>query len=111
LNLLDECAEAGSGRLITSTMIMKYHFVLVHGACHGAWEWYKLADRLEAAGHKATALDLAGCGIHPADPNTITTYSQYMQPLTDFVASLPVDEKVPSLAPASPFLSRLCIIL
>ncbi|KAL7240066.1 hypothetical protein ACSBR2_005848 [Camellia fascicularis] len=31
------------------------HFVLVHGACHGAWCWYKLKPLLESHGHKVTA--------------------------------------------------------
>lgn len=38
------------------------HFVLVHGLCHGAWCWYKLAPLLEAAGHRVTAVDLAASG-------------------------------------------------
>jgi pimeloyl-ACP methyl ester carboxylesterase len=37
-------------------------FVLVHGAWHGAWCWYKLIPRLELAGHKVIALDLPGLG-------------------------------------------------
>ncbi|RVW57637.1 Salicylic acid-binding protein 2 [Vitis vinifera] len=38
------------------------HFVLVHGACHGAWCWYKVATLLRSAGHRVTALDLAAAG-------------------------------------------------
>ncbi|GMN75579.1 hypothetical protein TIFTF001_056325, partial [Ficus carica] len=41
------------------------HFVLVHGTCHGAWCWYKVAAQLKSTGHKVTALDLATSGIHP----------------------------------------------
>ena len=37
-------------------------FVLVHGAWHGAWCWYKLLPRLERAGHRVTALDLPAHG-------------------------------------------------
>ena len=36
--------------------------VLVHGAQHGAWCWYKLLPRLVAAGHRVTAVDLPGHG-------------------------------------------------
>jgi pimeloyl-ACP methyl ester carboxylesterase len=38
-------------------------FVLVHGGCHGAWCWYKMIPRLEAAGHRVIAPDLPGHGI------------------------------------------------
>jgi protoheme IX farnesyltransferase len=33
-------------------------FVLVHGACHGAWCWSRLIPELEGLGHRAVALDL-----------------------------------------------------
>jgi pimeloyl-ACP methyl ester carboxylesterase len=39
------------------------HFVLIHGAWHGAWCWYKVLPALEAAGHQATALDLPSGGV------------------------------------------------
>lgn len=35
-------------------------FVLVHGAWHGGWCWRRVADRLEAAGHKVYAPTLTG---------------------------------------------------
>jgi pimeloyl-ACP methyl ester carboxylesterase len=38
------------------------NFVLVHGACHGAWCWTKLIPELTALGHKATAIDLPSLG-------------------------------------------------
>ena len=66
-----------------------YHFVLVHGAGHGAWCWFKLTDRLQNAGHKVTAIDLATCAIRPQDPNSISTFSEYHQPLMDFLDVLP----------------------
>ena len=34
------------------------HFVLVHGAYHGAWCWDALRQELEAAGNQTTAMDL-----------------------------------------------------
>lgn len=40
-------------------------FVLVHGACHGAWCWEKVVPLLEAAGHTAVAIDLPGHGDDP----------------------------------------------
>jgi pimeloyl-ACP methyl ester carboxylesterase len=37
-------------------------FVLVHGAWHGGWCWRRVADRLEAKGHKVFAPTLTGLG-------------------------------------------------
>jgi pimeloyl-ACP methyl ester carboxylesterase len=37
-------------------------FVLVHGAYHGGWCWRRVADLLEAAGHKVYAPSLTGNG-------------------------------------------------
>src|SRR5260370_7927161 len=34
------------------------HFVLVHGAYHGAWCWDQLRTELERGGHASTAVDL-----------------------------------------------------
>ncbi|WP_439815619.1 alpha/beta fold hydrolase [Zavarzinia sp. CC-PAN008] len=38
-------------------------FVLVHGAWHGGWCWYKVVPLLEALGHRVLAPDLPGHGI------------------------------------------------
>lgn len=76
------------------------HFVLVHGACHGAWCWYKLSDLLEKAGHVVTAIDLGGGGINPKDGNAIRSLAEYNEPLAKFMKDLPKgdgtekDEKV-----------------
>jgi pimeloyl-ACP methyl ester carboxylesterase len=37
-------------------------FVLVHGAYHGGWCWRRVADLLEAGGHKVYAPSLTGNG-------------------------------------------------
>jgi pimeloyl-ACP methyl ester carboxylesterase len=37
-------------------------FVLVHGAWHGAWCWYKVVPRLRQAGHEVIAPDLPSLG-------------------------------------------------
>ena len=39
------------------------HFVLVHGAWHGAWCWYRVIPLLRAAGHTVDALDLPSNGV------------------------------------------------
>ncbi|POO02704.1 Methyl esterase [Trema orientale] len=70
------------------------HFVLVHGSCHGAWCWYKVAALLKSTGHKVTALDLASSGIHPKLVHEVHSLSDYVEPLMDFMASLPPDERV-----------------
>lgn len=70
------------------------HFVLVHGACHGAWCWYKVAAQLKSTGHKVTALDLAASGIHPKQVHKVHSLSDYVEPLLDFMASLPPEKRV-----------------
>jgi len=40
------------------------HFVLVHGAWHGAWAWMRTAPLLIAAGHTVSAPDLSGLGAN-----------------------------------------------
>ncbi|XP_059623764.1 methylesterase 10-like [Cornus florida] len=70
------------------------HFVLVHGMCHGAWSWYKVVTLLKLAGHRVTALDLGASGVNSKRNDEIASISDYLQPLMDFMASLPHDEKV-----------------
>ena len=41
---------------------MANEYVLVHGACHGAWCWDEVAGRLRAKGHRVVTLDLPGHG-------------------------------------------------
>ncbi|WCJ29051.1 methyl esterase 1 [Euphorbia peplus] len=72
----------------------KQHIVLVHGACHGAWCWYRVKPMLEAAGHRVTALDMAASGIHPDKIQEVNTLAEYTQPLLDFLACLPEQERV-----------------
>lgn len=73
---------------------MEKHFVLIHGTCHGAWCWYKLLSLLKLAGHRATALDLGAAGVNPKQLNEVTSLSDYVQPLMDFMSSLPQQERV-----------------
>ncbi|WJZ91534.1 hypothetical protein VitviT2T_010598 [Vitis vinifera] len=70
------------------------HFVLVHGAGHGAWCWYKLVPLLKSFGHSVTALDLGSSGVNPKSLDELASAYDYVQPLMEFVASLPQDEKV-----------------
>uniref|UniRef100_A0A2P2P5C8 (S)-hydroxynitrile lyase n=1 Tax=Rhizophora mucronata TaxID=61149 RepID=A0A2P2P5C8_RHIMU len=70
------------------------HFVLVHGACHGAWCWFKVATILQSMGHKTTALDLAACGVNPKQVQELHSMSDYFEPFMEFMGSLPSGEKV-----------------
>ncbi|KAK1363663.1 Polyneuridine-aldehyde esterase [Heracleum sosnowskyi] len=70
------------------------HFVLVHGSLHGAWCWYKVATRLRSEGHRVTALDSAACGINQKQVQEVQSYTDYYEPLMEFMANLPPDEKV-----------------
>ena len=70
------------------------HFVLVHGACHGAWSWYKVKPMLESAGHKVTALDLAASGINMHNIDDVDSFAHYTQPLLQLMATIPPNEKV-----------------
>ena len=46
-------------------------FILVHGAWHGAWAWETIVLRLEAAGHRAIAVDLPGNGRDDTPPGAV----------------------------------------
>lgn len=70
------------------------HFVLVHGASHGAWCWYKLVPLLRSSGHNVTTIDLAASGIDPRQISDLQSISDYIRPLRDLLASLPPNEKV-----------------
>ncbi|KAJ8769027.1 hypothetical protein K2173_024023 [Erythroxylum novogranatense] len=65
----------------------KKHLVLIHGAGHGAWCWYKVKPLLESSGHRVTTLDLAGAGISPKSIEEVYSFSEYTQPLLDFLSS------------------------
>ncbi|KAM7510290.1 hypothetical protein LguiB_009165 [Lonicera macranthoides] len=70
------------------------HFVLVHGSCHGAWCWYKLVTLLKAEGHRVTVMDLAASGINPKQVDDLKDVDDYMEPLMEFMAGLPAEERV-----------------
>ncbi|WP_121067896.1 alpha/beta fold hydrolase [Chachezhania antarctica] len=53
-------------------------FLLVHGACHGAWCWADLLPELLRLGHTARAIDLPGMGedTTPIDDITLASSAQ-----------------------------------
>ena len=75
-------------------METKKHFVLVHGVGHGAWCWYKLVSLLKLESQHVTALDLGASGINSKQLDELNSFSDYVQPLMDFMASLPHDKRV-----------------
>ncbi|KAI5319422.1 PREDICTED: salicylic acid-binding 2 [Prunus dulcis] len=70
------------------------HFVLVHGAGHGAWCWYKVSTLLTSIGHNVTALDLAASGVNPKQVQQLHSLPDYVEPLMRFMKSLPPKERV-----------------
>ncbi|XP_072952330.1 salicylic acid-binding protein 2-like [Typha angustifolia] len=70
------------------------HIILVHGACHGAWCWYKLSTLLTSAGYRVTVPDLAAAGIDERRLEDVPTFADYSKPLLEIVESLPADERV-----------------
>lgn len=53
-------------------------FVLVHGAWHGAWCWYKVVPALERLGHAVQAIDLPSHGVDrtPLANVTLEAYAE-----------------------------------
>ena len=60
---IQEAPGSGSIRTAQGDSRSMSTFVLVHGAWHGAWCWYRVVPLLEAAGHRVMAPDLPGHGI------------------------------------------------
>jgi pimeloyl-ACP methyl ester carboxylesterase len=57
-------------------LLERKHFVLIHGAWHGAWCWYKIVAGLEAMGQQVTALDLPAAGIDGTPVSSVTLAAQ-----------------------------------
>ncbi|XP_059624710.1 salicylic acid-binding protein 2-like [Cornus florida] len=70
------------------------HFVLTHGACHGAWVWYKVKPEIEAAGHLFTAVNLAASGINSKQLDDVRSLHDYTLPLLEVLEAIPQGEKV-----------------
>ncbi|KAF0916556.1 hypothetical protein E2562_007631, partial [Oryza meyeriana var. granulata] len=70
------------------------HFVLVHGAGHGAWCWFRLICLLQDSGHRVSAVDLAGAAGSLVDPNDVRSFDDYNAPLLNLMAALPDGDKV-----------------
>ncbi|KAL5825883.1 hypothetical protein ACOSQ3_021946 [Xanthoceras sorbifolium] len=80
--------------IITCSSAQKLHFVLVHGAGHGGWCWFKIRSLMETSGYKVTCFDLKSAGTDPTDANSILSFDDYNRPLVNFFLNLPENEKV-----------------
>jgi pimeloyl-ACP methyl ester carboxylesterase len=65
-------------------------YVLIHGSWHGAWCWYKITPRLEAAGHKVVVPDMPSHGRDWTPPGQVT-----MQDYVDTITSILDAEQEP----------------
>ncbi|XP_051122193.1 putative methylesterase 11, chloroplastic [Andrographis paniculata] len=90
LQLLNQDNVAGSKGVVGESK----HFVLVHGGGFGAWCWYKIIALLKESHCQVDAIDLTGSGSNFCDINSITSLSQYVSPLTTFLANLPDNKQV-----------------
>ncbi|WGW04870.1 alpha/beta fold hydrolase [Tropicibacter oceani] len=57
-------------------------FLLIHGACHGAWAWRDVIPALAALGHDARAIDLPSHGQDDTPPDQVTL-DLYAQAILD----------------------------
>lgn len=78
----------------TENLQDRKHYVLVHGACHGTWSWYKVKSIIESSGHLVTVIDLAASGINSKKIEDVDTVSEYSEPLLELMATIPSNEKV-----------------
>jgi pimeloyl-ACP methyl ester carboxylesterase len=62
------------------------HFVLVHGAWHGAWCWDAVVPLLTARGHHVRAIDLPGHGADPKPPGAVS-WDDYMRRMGEVIAA------------------------
>ncbi|MCB1667986.1 MAG: alpha/beta fold hydrolase [Porticoccaceae bacterium] len=60
-------------------------FVLVHGALHGGWCWYKVAAALRAQGHTVFTPDLPGLGVNRTATSSVSL-QLYTDHLSDVIA-------------------------
>jgi hypothetical protein len=70
------------------------HFVLVHGAQHGGWCWFKTQELLEKSGQQVSAIDLVSAGASPVDADDVESFDHHSQPLYDLIECLPNENKV-----------------
>jgi pimeloyl-ACP methyl ester carboxylesterase len=65
----------------------KKHFVLVHGAWHGAWCWEKVVPLINVAGHAVDTIDLPGLGEEQTAILDVTLDS-YVSAVADLIETI-----------------------
>ncbi len=53
-------------------------YILIHGAWHGAWCWYKVVPEMTKKGFKTIAIDLPGHGKDTTNPESVT-FKMYVE--------------------------------
>jgi pimeloyl-ACP methyl ester carboxylesterase len=56
-------------------------YILIHGAWHGAWCWYKVLPLMTDKGYKVVAIDLPGHGADTTNAETVT-FNDYVKKVT-----------------------------
>ncbi len=74
-------------QMATSGQNKNMTYILVHGAWHGAWSWYKVVPDMEARGCKVIAIDLPGHGADTTDPESVT-FKMYVDKLKQVAQSV-----------------------
>ncbi|KAL3693076.1 hypothetical protein R1sor_006727 [Riccia sorocarpa] len=64
------------------------HVVLVHGASHGAWCWYKVVAMLQNRGFTVAAIDLTSMGRDKTSPDWVSSIAQFARPLLDYLENV-----------------------
>lgn len=65
-----------------------YTYVLVHGAWHGNWSYYKLNTLLESSGYRVISVNLPGHGIDKTDPGEVTL-ADYQNAIVQTLDTIP----------------------
>jgi pimeloyl-ACP methyl ester carboxylesterase len=67
-------------------------FILIHGAWHGGWCWWRVAERLRALGHEVETPDLPSHGSDETSPDGVTldTYVDSISALVDEADAPPI---------------------
>src|SRR5215510_82089 len=63
-------------------------YILIHGAWHGAWCWYKVVPVMKKKGCKVVAIDLPGHGKDTTNPEQVT-FKMYVERVKQVANNIP----------------------